>query len=423
MFILKTKVFLKTALLVSVLSVFSIAQQNRLPEWKNGFLDIHFISTGKGNAVFILMPDGTNMLIDPGELIPGDSARRAPAIPDASKSPAEWIADYIWNFNPDKKNIKLDYVLLTHYHDDHIGHFDASVKLYTPGNYRLSGVTELGTIIPVLKLVDRGREFLPFKLSLSGTLPDAKGAGEQFAEEFLQYLKFVEYQSKTAGMKYEPFVVGTSGQFKMLRNAASCPEFKIRNLFANGMIASQWGDSVAVRKYKPGEYPGENNLSCGIKITYGKFDFYTGGDINGINFTGGSDFTSMEAMAAPVIGPVDVAQLNHHGNRDSQNEYFVRTLSPRVWVGQSWASNHPGEEVIRRLTRPDVYPGPRDLFCNYFHPANKIVLSKAVANAYKASEGHIVVRVNPGGNTYSVYVLNDKTTERETLARYDYDSR
>jgi hypothetical protein len=30
--------------------------------WKEGYLDIHQISTGRGNAAFMILPDGTTMV-------------------------------------------------------------------------------------------------------------------------------------------------------------------------------------------------------------------------------------------------------------------------------------------------------------------------------------------------------------------------
>lgn len=63
----------------------------------------------------------------------------------------------------------------------------------------------------------------------------------------------------------------------------------------------------------------------------------------------------MESHIAPVVGPVDVATLNHHGNRDSQCTEYVRTVRPRVWIQQNWSSDHPGEEVLRRITSKELY--------------------------------------------------------------------
>ena len=38
-----------------------------LPQWEEGCLDIHTISTGRGDACLIIMPDGTTMMIDAGD--------------------------------------------------------------------------------------------------------------------------------------------------------------------------------------------------------------------------------------------------------------------------------------------------------------------------------------------------------------------
>lgn len=59
--------------------------------WSTGFLDIHHISTGKGECMFAIMPDGTTMMIDAGET--GTDKRNFK--PDGSRSSGEWISRYI----------------------------------------------------------------------------------------------------------------------------------------------------------------------------------------------------------------------------------------------------------------------------------------------------------------------------------------
>ncbi|TWV96895.1 hypothetical protein [Chitinophaga pinensis] len=49
-----------------------------LDPWNKGNLDIHFINTGRGDCAFMIMPDGTTMLIDAGELNPMDARTRSP---------------------------------------------------------------------------------------------------------------------------------------------------------------------------------------------------------------------------------------------------------------------------------------------------------------------------------------------------------
>jgi len=41
-----------------------------LPAWQEGYLDIHHINTGHGDAAFYIFPDGTTMLLDVGEMDP-----------------------------------------------------------------------------------------------------------------------------------------------------------------------------------------------------------------------------------------------------------------------------------------------------------------------------------------------------------------
>ncbi len=393
--------------------------QTHLPRWEKGFLDIHFISTGRGNSAFYVMPDGTTLLVDVGELPSNNDGRGSPAVPDSSKSAAQWVADYIQQFHPDGQKAALDYALITHYHGDHMGSAREARHMHSEGKYKLFGITELGSIVAIRKLIDRGYDHpLDFRQAAKEPQSDSMRGLGQFAD----YWKFIEYQKKTNGLVYEKFRVGSVSQLQLTKSREYA-DFTIKNLFANGDVADIYDTTVAVRKFKKGEMIDENNLSCGIRISYGKFDFYTGGDIPGIGHTGEADFFSMESHAAPVIGRVDVATLNHHGNRDSQNEYFVRTLQPRVWIGQSWTVRHPGEEVLRRITSRFVYSGERDLFTNFLHPANRTFLGSLAEEHYTSTSGHIVLRVQAKGDQYDIFILDDKTTERSVIGRFSYLSR
>lgn len=399
------------ALLVSLVAPL-FAQVDKLPAWEEGHLDIHFISTGRGNSTFILMPDGTSLLVDAGDLNQ-NADRLAPPVPDQSKTPGQWIADYIHQIHPKGKQAELDYVLITHYHSDHIGLYLPQSETHPCGGYKLSGTSEVGSIIPVKKLIDSGDDFR--RIGQNTETGDLN--------QLEEYRKFINYQRKANGLQYEKFRVGSYSQLNMKNKPGEYPDFIVKNLFSNGVISAVSDSSIAIRKFKEGDFPPENDLSSGIRISYGLFDFYTGGDIPGIGHTGSPDTESMESLAAPVIGNIDVATLNHHGNRNSQNEFFVRTLQPRVWIGQSWTIRHPGEEVLRRIMSPYVYPGERDLFTNFLHPVNESYLGENMVNHYKSTNGHIVVRVYPPGRNYDVYILNDQTSDRFVIARYSYTSK
>src|SRR5690606_30576450 len=246
-----------TIFLLSFFSFFSplTAQNNQLPVWEKGKLDIHFISTGRGNSTFIMMPDGTSLLVDAGDLN-RDSERMAPPVPDQSKTPGGWIANYIHQFHPKGKKAELDYVLITHYHSDHIGSFSLQSETHAGGGYKLSGITELGSIIPVKKLIDSGNDFRrPEQNRETGRL-----------NQLEEYQKFIRYQEKENGLQYEKFRVGSYLQIKMKNSPGKFSDFVVRNLFSNGVIAAVSDSTIAIRKFKEGDFPPENDLSSGIRI-------------------------------------------------------------------------------------------------------------------------------------------------------------
>ena len=63
-------------------------------------LTVHFIAVGHGDAIFIEFPEGQTMLIDGG---------------------AEEMGRSVCNYMEDRGYDKIDYVVLTHTHPDHIG--------------------------------------------------------------------------------------------------------------------------------------------------------------------------------------------------------------------------------------------------------------------------------------------------------------
>src|SRR4051812_13110964 len=79
-----------------------------LPPWQEGYLDLHHINTGRGNAAFFIFPDGTTMLFDAGEQDPSDprtlSARNSVIHPNNKKRPFEWIVAYIKQVAPASKS-------------------------------------------------------------------------------------------------------------------------------------------------------------------------------------------------------------------------------------------------------------------------------------------------------------------------------
>ena len=124
-----------------------------LPPWSPGYMDLHQINTGQGNAAFFIFPDGTTMLLDTGTGTPDPPKGTLPR-PDASRSPGEWVVRYIRHMVAGAT--ALDYGYLSHFHSDHLGTLAPTSKASASGTYKLAGLVEVGDQIPIRKMIDRG---------------------------------------------------------------------------------------------------------------------------------------------------------------------------------------------------------------------------------------------------------------------------
>jgi len=389
-----------------------------LPAWQPGYLDLHHINTGRGNSAYFIFPDGTSLLVDAGELDPTSartfSPRNTPIRPNTSLQPYEWIASYIRQFSPAHENAVIDYALITHFHDDHFGGWYPGAPQSADRKFVRSGITGIGDIMPLHLLLTRDYQFPVPPDSLFARL----SAESPFVKGWKNYMAFV--QAAPHGMKSQFLRAGSASQIHLNYQPASYTDFQVRNIKSNGKIWTGRDSSTSehfsqVDPKKPGSWPDENPLSNAILISYGDFRYYTGGDNPGNVFFGDSAWRNTESAMAPVIGQVDVATMNHHGNRDALNEDFIKTLQPRIWVEQVWSSDHPGAEVLRRIMSK-LYAGPRDLFATNMLEPNKLVIGPMIEQSYKSLQGHILVRVMPGGKQYWVIILEDGDADRKVKA-------
>jgi len=383
-----------------------------LPSWKEGYLDLHHINTGRGNAAFYILPDGTTVLFDAGELDPTNprttSKRNAVIRPNDSKHPYEWIAYYIKQVSPLKEKAVIDYAVISHFHDDHFGSWYAGAPLSANKQYYLSGITGVGELIPIHHLFHRDYNY-PVSIEKIIAKLDNKESG--YAKTWANFITFIKSQQQK-GFLAEPLKAGTKTQLTLLHQPAQFPQFFIQNIKSNGLIWT--GKDSAVKEHFPPvdtenskTWPDENTLSNVLTIHYGPFTYYTGGDCPGNVFLGDAPWRDVETDVAKAVGEVDIGTMDHHGNRDAVNEFQVKTFKPTVWIEQTWTADHPGHEVLIRATSPYLYTEKRDLFATNMLEANKLVIGPLVDQSYKSQQGHIVVRVLPGGKNYYVIILDD----------------
>lgn len=367
-----------------------------LPAWQDGYLDIHFINTGRGDAALIVFPDGTSLQVDAGEGDWGDSPRRVKPVPDASRPAGEWLARYARRVLAVRDEPKIDYAFLTHLHGDH-----------------MSGYPELAKHVPIGTMLDRGYPDYDYPAPLEG------------GSDAAAYVDFVRNGVRSGAFEAERVRPGSPRQVRLLRDPEGYPEFETRMIAANGEVWT--GVAENTRKHFPDNYrdqpPTENQCSAALRISYGSFDFYTGGDMPGMLQPGQPIWMDVETPVAKAVGPVEVAAANHHGNRDSTNAFFVASLRPRLWMLQVWSANHPGEDVQTRLLSKHLYPDERDILATNMMQANLDVIGASLERLL-SRQGHIVVRVEPGGASYRALILEDADESmRVTAVHGPYTAR
>jgi beta-lactamase superfamily II metal-dependent hydrolase len=404
------------------LSQVSLAQDKSWISWQAGYFDIHHISTGSGNATFFIFPDGTTLLFDAGDVDRTARTRTpnplkaSPPLPHDTVSAAQCIVHYLRHVFPGIQSI--DYGIISHFHSDHYGSIGARSAHAAKGDYLLSGITEVHEYLPFHTLIDRNYPLYNYPTNLLEHVLDK--------EAFANYVAFVQSQVKNQSMKAFTLKAGSTRQIVLQNNPEKYSSFVVRNVKTNGTIWT--GRDSACVNTMPSAIPlsdyNENPLSLALKFSYGKFDYFTGGDMTGLQGFGLPGWFDTESPVAAAVGPVDALSLNHHGVRDASNEPFLRSLAPRILVQQSWSSNHPGEEVLHRIISPFTYAGPRDIFATFIHPETITTYGRWLNDNYLSKHGHVVIRVSPGGDKYGVYILNDRSLIPEVLQQFGpYSSR
>lgn len=380
-----------------------------LPPWQAGYLDLHHISTGRGNCTLVIAPDGTTLMIDAGGQMPAGEQLKyfVPPYPDASRRPGEWMARYARRHLQQAQRDSLDHFFLTHFHSDHMGAIVPGLPKSAQGDYLLSGVTDIAEALPIAHLVDRGFPNYNYPTPLND--PATRN-----------YRSFVQ-AAAARGARVEAFDVGSRTQFAALRDASRYLSFEVRNIAANGRVWTGEGVTArdtfpALNTLTPAQYPSENMCSAAIRIRYGAFDYYHGGDICDGSSYGEPAWRNVELAAARAAGAVDVALVSHHGYLDSTGPDVVRTLRPRAFILHAWDSAHPTMPALHNMLSTTLYPGPRDIFTTALKDEIRITLKRAEQLA--ASRGHVVVRVAPGGERYEIFITENLDESDRVLARF-----
>lgn len=361
-----------------------------LPAWSEGYLDIHFVNSARGECCFYILPDGTTLLVDAGEIEGGETF--TPQRPNAETAPYITYANYIKHFLPNGAKA-IDYCAPSHFHTDHIGS-EGCVVGTSPVGYRKSGLLALYDKVPYRHILDRSYpnysedEETP---ALSGQL-----SGD--------WAKFVTWGVNKKKFTAERFTPGKE-QIVMVNAPKKHKGFSIFNICANGFIFNRTnsGDERVVGKVAKS---GGNPASCGFHIRYGAFDYIACGDLT----------SSVQNRLAYYFrdfvgdGKLDAFKSNHHLAANSWGTRMQEcNFNPRVVLNHCFTLNKP--DVSKLL---HVLPVVESFFSTNIHKdfgALPGVKENKLLEKMTAYNGHIVLRVAPGGGSFYVYMLDDTNFE------------
>lgn len=315
------------ALLLSV-PPFAAAGTNDHP-----VLRIYSIDVEGGQATLLVGPTGASLLVDTGW--PGSNGRDADRVQAAMR---------------DAGITRIDHLLVTHYHMDHVG-----------------GVPELAKRVPIGEFLDHGEN---------------REDSDVTRHDYAAYVKAIEgkprrivHPGDTIDLSGLSVVVLTADGERIKAIPGTKPQ-------PNSFCASE---------PKPEDDPSENAHSVGILVTYGKFRFLDLGDLTKAREI---------ALVCPSnpIPPIDLYLVTHHGMNLSNARAIVDAIHPRVSIMINGAHKAGSPEAWQTVHES---PGMEDLYM--LHTAED---SDAAHNSPEA------LIANPKGSTadgayFKVVALSD----------------
>jgi beta-lactamase superfamily II metal-dependent hydrolase len=344
----------------------------RLSPWQPGELDIHVISSGRGDATLIVAPDGRLILIDAGCAAKSDSSRMLPARPNASRTAGQWIATYIKRRMSETGASGLDTLLVTHLHDDHI-----------------SGISDVADEVAIGTLIDPDYPHYGY--------PPFEG---RIAVE--TYIRYVQARAVNGG-RVERLRVGSDDQIGR-------PPINIRAVAGRGVVWTGEGSQAravfpAREELTPADFPNENAACCAVLLRYGRFSAFFAGDLTDWADAGARPWIDALTPAARAVGSVDLALAPHHGLFDAAGPEMARLLAPAVWMISTWHVSHPSASTLERLLNRRLNPRLCGVYATGISDAAAIVASHLVPRLAICA-GHLVARVTAGGESYRMIVTD-----------------
>ncbi|HTB18852.1 MAG TPA: MBL fold metallo-hydrolase [Bryobacteraceae bacterium] len=309
-------------------------------------LEIYFVDVEGGQSTLIVSPSGQTLLIDTGWR--GFEGRDADRIVQAAKA---------------AKMKQIDYLVITHYHRDHVG-----------------GVPQLAEQMKILNFLDHGPN-----------VEDSKVTKEDYSD----YVKVIQ-----------------RGEHTVLKPGDTVPikGLSVKVLTASGehiQMPLEGGgqpNSYCATTPKRENDPSENARSVGVLVTLDKFRFLDMGDLTWNK--------ELELMCPNnPIGTVDVLLTSHHGLNQSNSPALVDAVHPRVAIMNNGAKKGGSPEAWQTVKDS---PGLEDLWqLHYAVEGGKDhnVADSFIANVADQDMGQYIKLTAEGNGSFSVWNQRNKFTK------------
>lgn len=292
-------------------------------------LKFFFVDVEGGQATLIVTPKGESILVDTGWA--GFENRDAKRIAAAAAAAGAK---------------KIDWLIITHFHADHVG-----------------GIKQLAALMPIEHVVDHG--------------PSIETSAQSVA--FYKGYEEVAAKSKRVSVK--------AGDKLPVKGVT------VEILTANGDLSPRKGSAnpLCGKEPKRADDPTENARSVGFLLTFGKFKFVDLGDLT---------WNKELDLVCPTnrVGKVDVYLTTHHGMDMSGPAAIVHALSPRVAImnnGEKKGGSPPAWKVIRSS------PGLQDFWQVHYSAAGAAEANtdeKMIANLLNDDKGnHLTIEAESNG--------------------------
>lgn len=309
---------------------------------KSKDLEIYFVDVEGGQATLFVTPAGQSLLIDTGWPEERDTRR----ISEAAKL----------------ANLKrIDYVLVTHYHHDHVG-----------------GVPALVQTMPVGTFIDHG---------------PLREPGTPMEEDYAAYQKVL------ATGKYK-HIVAKVGDKLPLEGFDAVVVSSDGELINQPLAGAGEPNPYCKSAEKRPVDQSENARSVGILLTYGRLRILDLGDL-----------TADKEMALMCpdnrLGKVDVYVVSHHGFEQSGSAVLVHAINPRVAIMDNGAKKGGSPSAWQTLHTAPGLQGLWQLHYSVEGGKDRNSSDEFIANTGDTDEGHYLkLTASPKGD---LTVFNSRT--------------